>query len=505
MFIEGMRSLGHGFFAPIIRDLILPFVRYYKLYAQMAAIEDSTDEVDVKEFSQIRDYLEEECPKFMIWMFHDGDSPDERQTRKNALNEDPISKFLHFLEKTSARTTQITLGIRDNGKTLNADIIKYCHDYLVQYEFGSGKPGRDTPRPDPVLLAVVKELHNTLLSGLKSLMDKGRLRALDRFTKKIGLLYFRMDSSGRSGVDVSIPKPEGDAAPDNISGLCAVPETNAYENTDEHGFPIPIPYDVEDVLTLVDQSRVIANSHALKALKKKYRHMVCDVTLTKYVAEKKKKFDDVRCARIMDRLEDTLQPGCTEEPPESVTFQHTTAIHSLGVRMLCDLLDVEDPIVLLASHVHSLRAIHAVSLTILGVLREHEVGDSSKLTPLLRAHKGPVTLYYNTNEAPTWVGVVGVMRLPSKRPEPLPNYPVTQVNQFQYDMSCLNADYKEHLKNMMFISPAERDKNAPRASATGHGVVGERRRGAAEGGTGAAPVVQDDGIGAPLGNMSGDY
>ena len=269
------------------------------------------------------------------------------------------------------------------------------------------------------------------------------------------------------------------------------------------GSPIALALDMNELERSMEPKRIESNTAAVKDLTMKNKDMTLDVTLTKYVVKKKKqKFDTARCARVIDGVEDATL-GDPSRP--ALRVSRSNSLHTLALRILCKFLGIEEASVLLACHAHSIRAVHAVALTLLGILRDHEAGDKSRLTPLLKAHKGPMTLFYDTTEGSKWIGLVGVKHLPSQRLAAHPGIPESHGNQFEYDMLCLNDKYQDHLKNIMFISDEE-----AAAMGAGAGPVrdddddeGDDCDGAGE--NSADANVQDDGIGAPLGNMDGDF
>ena len=504
VFAEGLRQLGTGFFAPICRDVMLTAVRHYKLYTKLASLEDRTDSASVTAHADIQRYLDDECPKFVLWKLHHGDAIADREVRRRALQDCPLNRFLHFLEKTRARTTAVDMQIRECGKTLNSEVVRACHDYLVQSESGRNKSVPGMPRPDPVVFAAVKSLHFALLSALKGLTDQGRVRALCHFTKKLGAVYFKMGSSAPGSYDVSIPEPF-DNGMINVSGIAALPDAKVVDHSDRFGSPNPLPLDMDDLERVMEPKEIEFNTTAVKDLAKDNTEMTLEVKLTRYVTKKGRKFDTTSCSHLISSLEAASEQVARDQ---SVEEKRRSRLHTLSLRMLCDFLSIEEPAVLLACHENSIRAVHAVALTLLGTLRDHEGGGKPHLTPLLKAHKGPMTLFYNTNEGPKWIGLMGVKRLPGKRPtQDLASPLGTQSNQFDYDMSSLNDKYQEHVKNITFISREDAAKRGYEGNLVPGDDDDEGDDGAGVGvGTYRAhTTVHDDGMEAQLGDMEGDF
>lgn len=293
------------------------------------------------------------------------------------------------------------------------------------------------------------------MAGLKYLTDAGRARSQDFVASKFGIPHFAKCSALNpllgGDYEIVLHKKTGDEDGQPIvTGkplLDGIAEMVPFCQTDPHKCPMPLPQDLDSLEAIMASADIKANDDAMQSMTHKFPHMVCEVKTRKFILSKKP-FDNARCTKVIEYMEDDTKPD-----PESgqVRFPYQLQRHSL--RLLCKFLQISDPSVFLSSHKHSMKAVHAVSLTLHAMLL---IENGHVVTEKERAQRGPVTLLYKTRVAPTSIGLVPVKLMPSGEEDSSecasePGITLPQ-NLFQRNMNALGADYSEKLKNFMFIS-----------------------------------------------------
>ena len=482
VYSEGIRALGSAFYDPIIELVILTALRQYKVYTEMTKKECSEDEADRSESQRMFTYLRENCPQLLSWKCGEGDGRRGENAKLNAMHMYPLLRMLQLLERTSAGRTYVIPGKQEKGVTIHTKVVRRALAYIRdenKKEPGASKKGASkkgkapwsSTGPDRAVYTVLKETHTMIQQGLKHFTDAGRKRAYEFFTKKIGAVYFKMATSGTSHISAKVPStpvpPPGIAVKKHSSGLEHVAQARALPLKDEHMCRIAIPQKEDGLEAMMSAEDLRFNKEAVEELVQNYPHMRCNISAIKFIIKKDgNTFDKLLCSRTISKLEDK-----NVDDPASVEVEYSYNLHPFALRFLCKYLEIPNAAALLATSECSLKAVHALALTFLGILRAENTGE--KLCPVAEAHKGPMEILYTTQKtcSPHIIGLMGVKKPPlSLRPpaggegDDSSDNDVNESqekNQYDRDMSGLNDVYKEAVKELMFISHDDCEKVIP--------------------------------------------
>ena len=365
--------------------------------------------------------------------------------------------------------------------------------------------------PDPVLYEIIKAAHKTITRGLRHLTDTGRTECLNDFVKCFGMVCFKGVSSEHYGMEMTtgpVLADDGTLHERHSSGFQNVGDARTFSQKDDHKFQTGLPDDAVELRKVLDPSQSRENFKQLSKLSSIFPNMRCKVYMRKFILPKKTKLKEEVCSAIIHRLETGAQSG--KSPPRYLKTSKTVQLHRYSLHFLCKYLNISNEGVLLATSERSLKAVHALALSFYGVLCSILADTTPEnLSVVLSAHRGPLRVMYETRKISKNVGLFGVKCFPSAVRKVVRGTKGQILNTFEQDLACLNTDYKEHLKSIMFITAEDAKRLAPNAYSAGSDEDDSdhewHETEKVTDGVGAKPAVEDDGMADEVSDMDESF